>query len=328
MPRDSTGFEKQAKVARMVHVLQYIAGSPHGITAAEIGRRTNRDKRTALRDINELEKAGIPIYQERDNTYRVPESYVLKSIAFTQPETMAILLATRLAVQHLDYSNEFLAMALNKLAATLAKGPVKVFVGESASQLAEKPQAPERQKVFGVVTQGLLEHKMLRFTYVDSKGDRSTRKVHPYFLEPISLMGGRGTYLVAKDTTRGAIRVFKLDRMVEAEVLPGDAYVPRDVELKKLVAQSWGIWTDGKVEHLELLFAPSAAGRAAETRWHPSQQTTVLKDGGLKMTLDVRGFVEITPWILSWGADVEVVGPPALRKRIAQSASLMAQNYS
>lgn len=193
---DLMSFNKQDRAARLVRVLQLIAGSPHGITAAEIGRRTDRDKRTALRDLAALQEIGVPIYTE-DSRYLVAESYTMRPINFTRPETMAILLATRLAVQQLDYYNEFLAMALNKLAGSLDKGPVKAFVGESASQLAEKPVDAVRQKLFGVVTQALLDRKQLRFTYTDSKGARSTRTVHPYFLEPISLMGGRGIYLVA-----------------------------------------------------------------------------------------------------------------------------------
>lgn len=326
MPRDTSNFEKQERAGRLVRIQNLIAASPAGVTAAEIARRTDRNKRTILRDINTLRDQLIPIANEGDR-YFLRQDY-MKVLALTPPETMALLLATRLAVQHLDYYNEFLAMALNKLSATIPKGPVQVFVSESASQLSEKPDDGQRQKVFGIVTQGLLDHKQIQFTYVDSKGVKTRRRIHPYFLEPIALMGGRGTYLVGKDTARGAVRTFKLDRIVEAEVLPTDAYVPKGLQLKKLVAQSWGIWNNDKVEHVELVFAPSAALRARETRWHPSQKTTAVKDGSLQMTLDVRGLTEITPWILSWGADVEVLAPPALRKQISATALRLSGTYT
>ena len=326
VPRDTSNFEKQERSGRLVRIQNLMGASPHGITAQELATRTNRNKRTILRDIQTLRDQFIPIDNEGDRYFLRQEH--MKVLALTPPETMALLLATRLAVQHLDYYNEFLAMALNKLSATIPKGPVQVFVAESASQLAEKPDDGQRQKVFGIVTQGLLERKQIEFTYVDAKGVQSRRRVHPYFFEPISLMGGRGTYLVGKDTSRSAVRIFKLDRIVEAAVLPTDAYVPQGLQLKKLVAQSWGIWTNDKVEHVELLFAPAAALRAGETRWHPSQQVTKRKDGGLLMTLDVRGLVEITPWILSWGADVEVVAPLALRKRVMSTIQELTKTYS
>ncbi|MFN2463902.1 MAG: helix-turn-helix transcriptional regulator [Candidatus Dormibacteria bacterium] len=307
--------------------MQIMAGAPQGVTAREIGERTNRDKRTALRDIHALEDIGVPVIQEANDTWRLMPDYILPTIAFTQQETMAILLATRLAVQHLDYNNEFLAMALNKLAASLPKGAVKVHVGESASQLAAKPADAERQKVFSVITTGLLTRKQIRFTYIDSKGIETERRIHPYFLEPISLMS-RGTYVFGKDIDKREMRVFKLDRIIKAEVLATDAYIPDDATLQKQVADSWGVWTQDKVQTVELLFNKDVARRIAETRWHPSQELTKQKGGAVLMRLKVRGLVEITPWILSWGADVEVVGPPDLRKRVAAKAARMAARYS
>lgn len=318
--------EQHDRAARLVKILTIMVSSPNGVTAQELADRSGRDHRTSLRDIKALERINVPIYRD-GKLYKLLSGYTMPTLAFTRPETMAVLLAARLAVQHLDYNNEFLAMALNKLGDTLPKGPVKVFVGESVTQLVSKPENAERQKIFGVITQGLLDRKQITFTYVDSQGVESQRRVHPYFLEPIALMG-RGTYLFGKDIDRGDIRVFKLDRILKAEVLPGDAYIPSDAKLQKLVADSWGVWTSDKVQKVELRFNKAAARRVQETVWHPSQTLTREKGGGVLMTLRVRGLVEVTPWILSWGADVEVLGPAELRKSVAATAAGMASNYS
>jgi len=319
-------FQKQDRAARLTRVQQILLGSPNGVTAAEIGHRTDRDKRTALRDIAALSEINFPVYRDGDR-YMVQPGYTLEMPAFTKPELMFLLLATRLAVQHMDYSNEHLAMTLNKLASKLPDGPVRVHVAESASQLAEKPADQGRQRVFEAITKGLLDKKQLKFRYTDAGGKESVRRVHPYFLEPVSLMT-RGTYLVAKDIDRREMRIFKLDRIRDAQVLDADAYVPSDFELQKMVASSWGIWTHDKLVRVELVFSPSAARRALETRWHPSQTTQKLRDGCVRITLEVRGVVEITPWILSWGADVEVISPATLRNRLAAIAADMAVNYS
>ena len=104
--------------------------------------------------------------------------------------------------------------------------------------------------------------------------------------------------------------------------------MPSDAKLQKLVADSWGVWTSDKVQKVELRFNQAAARRVQETTWHPSQTFTKEKGGTVLMTLKVRGLVEITPWILSWGADVEVLGPAELRKTLAETAAGMAQNYN
>ena len=155
--------EQHDRAARLVKILTILVSSPNGVTAQQLADRSGRDHRTSLRDIKALERINVPIYRDR-NLYKLVAGYTMPTLAFTQPETMAVLLAARLAVQHLDYNNEFLAMALNKLADTLPKGPVKVFVGESVTQLVSKPENAERQKIFGVITQALLDRKQLTFT--------------------------------------------------------------------------------------------------------------------------------------------------------------------
>ena len=64
----------------------------------------------------------------------------------------------------------------------------------------------------------------------------------------------------------------------------------------------------------------AAAKRVMETNWHPSQHLETQPDGSLVLTLDVGGLLEITPWLLSWGASVEVLEPPSLRDSIARIA--------
>jgi predicted DNA-binding transcriptional regulator YafY len=50
-----------------------------------------------------------------------------------------------------------------------------------------------------------------------------------------------------------------------------------------------------------------------ESVWHPSQVITDLPGGGCVMTLQVGSPLEVTPWIRSWGPDVEVLEPDSLR---------------
>ena len=57
-----------------------------------------------------------------------------------------------------------------------------------------------------------------------------------------------------------------------------------------------------------------------ETVWHRSQVLTELPDGHVELTVRVAGIVEIRPWILSWGDQVEVLDPPELREAVAAAA--------
>ena len=47
-----------------------------------------------------------------------------------------------------------------------------------------------------------------------------------------------------------------------------------------------------------------------EREWHHSQQFEVLPDGRLLMTFTVNTLVEVRPWVLGYGDNVEIVNPP------------------
>ena len=70
------------------------------------------------------------------------------------------------------------------------------------------------------------------------------------------------------------------------------------------------------------------AKRAAETRWHPSQELEDQPDGSLLWRGQVAGMREIKIWILGWGADAEVLEPPELRADIAAELGRAATRYA
>jgi hypothetical protein len=50
-------------------------------------------------------------------------------------------------------------------------------------------------------------------------------------------------------------------------------------------------------------------------------------DGTTDLLFEVNGLLEITPWVLSWGASLEVIEPDELRQTIAGTSRLMAARY-
>ena len=81
--------------------------------------------------------------------------------------------------------------------------------------------------------------------------------------------------------------------------------------------RAWDIIADQDPVEVVLRFAPSVAARVQEARWHPSQQVTAEADGSLTWRATVAGTIEVRLWVLSWGDDVEVLEPAALRDDVA-----------
>ena len=78
---------------------------------------------------------------------------------------------------------------------------------------------------------------------------------------------------------------------------------------------------------VRLRFTGEAARRVRESVWHHSQQVIDHSDGECDIVLRVGGIREIRSWILSWGGDVEVLAPAALREDIRDQARRMAAIY-
>lgn len=319
-------FEKQDRAARLFQVAQIIGGAG-GITAKEVGQRTGRHARTALRDINALESIGVPVFDE-EGRWRIADGYFMPAISFSQPEAVALLMAGRLAVRHADHNDQALGMALTKIARAMPDDARAVarFFEETAGDLASKPTSQRRTEHFGVLVRAWLERRKVEIDYRDVAGKRTKRVVRPYYLEPAS-MSVHGTYLIGYDELTRQVRSFKVERILRAAVQDTQYYLPAGFNLSRYLRHSWGIWSADAVERIELRFKGAAATRVRESFWHPSQKLMPERGGGLRMEVRVRGRLEILPWILSWGADCEVLAPAALRRDVAEIAAGMAQAY-
>jgi predicted DNA-binding transcriptional regulator YafY len=101
-----------------------------------------------------------------------------------------------------------------------------------------------------------------------------------------------------------------------------------DFDVDALVSGSWGIWQAEGHDEVVLRFAPEAAARVHQSFWHRSAQLTNREDGGVELRLTVASEVEMRPWVLGWGAQVEVLAPPSLRTHVGDSMAAGARLYA
>jgi proteasome accessory factor B len=169
---------------------------------------------------------------------------------------------------------------------------------------------------------------VLDIVYDPGSGDSRRTRVRPYLLEPLAT--GRSIYLIGHDETAGAMRTYKVERIRQA-ILTLDTYeIPDDFDPAKYLAYSWGIWSSDQAPPVEvrLRFDPVVADRVRESVWHRTQQLADLPDGGVEMVVQVAGIIEIRPWILSWGNQVEVMAPEELREAVATATRGAAARYA
>jgi predicted DNA-binding transcriptional regulator YafY len=329
-PQDGERLEgKRDRLARLLSVLRVLhAHGDGGVTPKEIARRTGMSPRTVYRDLNALQnEMQVPLWSE-DGRWGVQPGAFLPAMRLTLQEAMAVFLAARLMTRYVDRFDPSLASAFSKLEEGLPDA-LHGHVERTLDEMAQRSTDEAYNRRVEDLTRAWAEQRVVRFQYApaayDGDRDPEWREVRPYLLEPS--LETHALYLIGFDEGRGALRTFKVERMLDLSLTPRRFDAPAEQELAARLRPAWDIIWDQPATEVVLRFAPPVATRVGEAVWHPSQVVRSLPDGSLEWRATVAGTVEIRLWILSWGADVEVIAPQALREDVAESHARAAQQY-
>jgi proteasome accessory factor B len=325
--RDRAGL-KWDRSARYLLVARILHAHPEGIAAERIAEQIGVSKRTVYRDLQAMESdAQLPIWQEGGRWGLEGEAF-LPPLALTLHEAMAMFLAARVMVKASDEQDTELIGSFVKLASVLP--PVLAqHIQASADVFARIPRNERFTRVFRTLTEAWAGRRVVEIdydagVYDPERGERRAR-VRPYLIEPSALT--HALYLMGWDEGRKGRRTFKVERIREAALTPETFEPEPGFDLVGELSRAWDVIADQPLEEVVVRFAPAVARRVAETRWHPSQELEEQADGSLIWRGRVAGSREIRIWILGWGADAEVLEPPALRQEIADEVARAAAVY-
>ena len=320
---NSTSIPRSIRLARLQHLLHK---NPKGLTSLELAELSGVCVRTIQRDLLDLQSdLGVPITQV-GNRYGILGGYALPPIFFTLYEAMALFLASRLALRQTDENNPYMQQALVKVSDVLPS-PVAERLKSGIEIIAAKKINPDFLQIFESVAVAWISQRQMKIEYLSLNSEQTKEwLLDPYFVEMTGI--GYSMYVIGQAVREGkeGIITFKLDRIKSAEILVTTFEIPAGLDIDKLLSSSWGVmW--GNETQITLRFSPHVTRRVKESIWHPSQRIEDLPDGGCMMVLQVGSTLEITPWIRSWGSDVEVLEPDALRDEFKRWANQLYKTY-
>jgi predicted DNA-binding transcriptional regulator YafY len=319
---------KRDRAGRYYRELRFLEErGEQGARPEEIAAAIGMSRRTVYRDLQSLQgEMEVPLWSD-EGRWGVTEKGFLPPLKLTLAEAMAVFLSARLMARFADEYDPDLAGAFQKVAVGLP--PVLAeHVARTLEVMARRPLNEHLRGHVRLLTQAWADRRVVRLTYDPAAYDpgRPPReaRVHPYLIEPSSTT--HALYLIGFDEARGAIRTFKIERILSVDVTPQTFEAPTDV-IEDAFALAWDIIADQPDTQVVLHFAPSVASRVAEATWHPSQELERRPDGSLIWRASVAGTIEIRFWILSWGPDVEVLEPADLRAQVAERLRTAAALY-
>jgi len=292
---------------------------------------------TLKRDLDYLrERLDAPIVYDRlANGYSMrPDArdarqvkHALPGLWFSEREIHALLTMHQL-IQGLDEGGmlaRHLQPLLDKLHGMLGVGDAAAGELMKRVKILSAARRPVAGRHFELIGSAITQRRRVQLRYyVRSRREDTERSVSPQ-----RLVHWRNTwYLDAWCHHSDGLRRFALDAIRSATLQEQRA---KDVSIKTIEAQldaGYGAFSGAKVQWATLRFTPEAAQWVQHEQWHPGQQTTLHDDGALTLRLPYADATELAMDILRHGAQVRVIAPAALVRRVAGQVRAAAAVYA
>lgn len=184
---------------------------------------------------------------------------------------------------------------------------------------------PRDVKLFGQLADAVMKRLEVTFSYRKLGADSSeSRRVRPYHLGEVE----GGWYLIAHDLERHELRTFALPRLTRLKLTTKTFERPIHFNGRDHLSRSFGVWSvaGDRTRHLvRVELVGYAAQLATERRWHPTQELTTLNARGSRVEIrfEVGRLEEVLRWVLSFGRQAKVLGPPELSRMVKEELAAM-----
>ena len=302
---------------RLLTVLELLQAHTR-LSGAELARRLEVDPRTIRRYVTMLQDLGIPVEAERGRHggYRLRPGYKLPPLLFTEEEALAVTLgllsARRLGLAAAAPAVEGALAKVERVLPEAVRGRVRAIQGTIGFTLPIVEPAPADSATLATLGTAAQRSRRVWLRYRSWRGEESERLVDPY-----GLVFHRGRwYLAGHDHRRGGVRVFRVDRVLVAEVREEpferpDGFDPVAHVQRSLAGVPWG-W------EVEVVLETTLA----EARQRVPSTVAVLAegDGGVVLRAQASDLGAAARSLVALGWRFTVRRPPELRDALRRLA--------
>jgi predicted DNA-binding transcriptional regulator YafY len=326
---------RNAEVIRQWTILREIERTRGaGVTIDELAGLCGVTTRTIRRDLQALEEAGFPLFDDRGRddgrTRWGINGQAFKGLAagLTLAELSALYFSRTLleSLAGTPFRDD-LESAFEKLASALTPH-MRQFLDKLPRVIATKPDPMRRrpgddgQRIIARALEATLHNRQATLTYYSKSSDRTKAYlVHPYRLA----YAQGGLYLLAYVPEYGEVRTFAVERIEDISLLE-ETFTPIEDLPEEAFPNSLGVHS-GPAERVTVEFQEPVADYVRAREWHRSQHIEPRDDGGLTLTLDVCLDRALRSWILSFGPFARVVAPASLAQEVAGELEVARAQY-
>ena len=312
---------RNAEVVRQWKILKRIEAGRYTSTQA-LAEEHGVTERTIRRDIEALQEAGFPLYDDRADgrrIWRLVDGYKQR---VTQTFSLAELAALYFGKNLMSFlgGSPFasdLESAFAKIREALPARSLP-YLSRIQDLFAVRPEPwkdySKKKDVIAGLIDATLHQRRASLEYYSL----SSRRTKGYTVDPYRVVYHHGgLYLYARVAEYAEVRTFAVERIKRLELLEQSFETPQDFDVGEYARGAFGI-TGGKPEPVELHFDAPAADYVRERVWHESQSLEERDGGGVTLRMSVAAGAELQAWIKGFLPHVRVVAPKALREAITR----------
>jgi predicted DNA-binding transcriptional regulator YafY len=301
-------------------------------TAKELAQPFACSERTIERDIARLRhEHGAPVYFNADyGGYAFSDpTFSLPAVRLTQSELLAVFLAERVLAQYANTPlHHRLASAFRKIAEYLPDEEITLDFQEVASAISFDPgpvRSEAKEKIFDQLTKAIADRRRIEMDYFSQYRNEMT---HNRQVDPYHILNYQGDWYVCGFChLRQGLRDFALTRIHRLRVLEQTFSIPSSFDKETYLKRQFGIEKGGAPQEVILQFSPTQARWMGEKVWHQTEVKLPQPDGALILKMFVPVTSELKRWVMSYGRDVEVLGPEELRGMVKREIEELAARY-
>ncbi len=322
MPQSRPPLERMQRIHQLLHA----GGCPN---ARALAVELEVTSKTVYRDVEFMrERLGLPLaFDPVRNGYHYTEVVsAFPTFQITEGELFALIVAEKALQQYRGTSFEKpLLSAIRKMEQALPE-TISLNLADVEQTISFRTTAEPvlNLGVFDGLAKATAARRQLELSYrKPGQSAPERRVVDPYHFANIN----GEWFLFAFDHARKAVRTFAPVRISEMRETGKTFSRPQKFSVEKRLRDSFGMHSAEGEFDVCIRFDASAADYIREKRWHASQKSTELPDGGLEVRMKLSSLGEVERWVLAWAGRAVAVEPHELVERVRAGAAKLAQRH-
>ncbi|AXC55192.1 helix-turn-helix transcriptional regulator [Bacillus subtilis] len=292
------------------------------VQAAELAELFEVSVRTIYRDIETINRAGIPIVTSQGSgggigimeTYRLEREWLKEEELFAIASALQSVSSMYEPISHSTAYQKIKHLIPEQSAQAFKHQTEKWFIDMTAWGHTEDQKAL-REKISAAIDR----LSTISFTYTSASGETLLRETEPYTL----VCKAGHWYLYAYCLVRNDFRFFKLNRMKDLAILH-QTFIRKDIQLDTLPwDKNW--YQKGRLTELVILVQPAARQRIGE--WFGYDVLHCEEDEICRAVISLPEDQWLIGFLLQFGKDIEVLQPLHIRDRVKETIHHMQKIY-